>query len=92
MTSYSLFLLLLVVVIAPSMASKIHAEELQEASVDVRSLRGVEEEVRRDDMHLHWRGIPFQGLSVFVRLQAYRFSHLLYALALYSTARVAKKV
>jgi hypothetical protein len=45
-------LLLLAVVIATSMASTIDAEVPQELSLDVRSLRGVEEEVRRDDMHL----------------------------------------
>jgi hypothetical protein len=76
MTSYRSLLLLLVVVIATSVASAIHAEGLQEASLDVRSLQGVEEEVRRDDMHLHCHAIPLQGLLVFIRLQANSSSHL----------------
>jgi hypothetical protein len=71
MRSYSSLLLLLVAVIATSMASTIHAEVPQESSLDVRSLRGVEEEVRRDDMHLQCHAIP---------LQEYTFSHSFYAI------------
>jgi hypothetical protein len=56
MRSYNSLLLLLVAVIATSMASTMDADVPQELSMDVRSLRGVEEEVRRYDMHLHCRG------------------------------------
>jgi hypothetical protein len=66
MTSYS-SLLLLLVMIATSMASTMDAEVPQELSMDVRSLRGVEEEVCRDEMHLQCNGIRFQCLSVFIR-------------------------
>jgi hypothetical protein len=52
MRSYSSLLLLLVAVIATSIASTVDTEVPQESSLDVRSLRGVEEEVRRDTMHL----------------------------------------
>ena len=66
MTSYS-SLLLLLVMIATSMASTMDADVPQELSMDVRSLRGVEEEVRRDEMHLQCNGFRFQCLSVFIR-------------------------
>jgi hypothetical protein len=57
MRSYSTLLLLLVVVIATSVASTMDAEVRLESSLDAPSLRGVEEEVRRDDMHLQCRRI-----------------------------------
>jgi hypothetical protein len=83
MTSYRSLLLLLVVVIATSVASAIHAEGLQEASLDVRSLQGVEEEVRRDDMHLHCHGILLQGRSVFtICWHAYTVAHTRFILCI----------
>jgi hypothetical protein len=67
MISCNSLLLLLVAVIATSMASTMDAEVPEELSLDVRSLRGVEDEVRRDDMHLQCTGIRFLCLSLFIR-------------------------